>query len=246
MDISITILTKNCGAYLKETLDSLASFDDIVVLDNGSTDDTVKTAEGYPNVRVITAAFIGFGPLHNLATSHAKHDWIFSIDSDELLSPALLQEIQGISLDKSKAYAVLRHNYYRGRRIKGCGWSPDRVVRLYNRHTFGFSQDQVHERVVVETKDQIDLQQPLLHTPYRNIADFLRKMQLYSDLFAAQSAKDASPFTAIGHGLAAFLKSYFIKRGILDGYPGFLISAYNGHTAFYKYLKLFEKNRFSV
>lgn len=246
MDISITILAKNCGAYIRETLDSLVAFDDVIVLDNGSTDDTVEVAEGYPNVHVVAATFIGFGPLHNLATSHAKHDWVFSIDSDEVLSPALLQEIKELPLDKAKAYSVPRHNFYRGRHIRGCGWSPDRVVRLYNRHTFQFSQDQVHERVVVEAKDQVSLKAPLLHTPYRTIADFLRKMQLYSDLFAAQSTKNSSPLTAVGHGLAAFLKSYFLKRGILDGYPGFLISAYNGHTAFYKYLKLFEKHRFRV
>lgn len=240
--LSVTILTKNCADTLGKTLAALTSFDDVVVLDNGSCDETLAIAESYPNVRLFKAAFIGFGPLHQLATAHALHDWILSIDSDEVPSPALLEELAALQLDETKVYELPRLNFYRGHPVRHGTWNPDRVVRLFNRHRFQFSSDQVHEKVLCEKADVITLKAPLWHTPYRGISDFLRKMQLYSDLFAAQSTKKSSPLIALRHGLGAFIKSYLLKCGVLDGYAGFLIAAYNGHTAFYKYLKLYEKN----
>lgn len=240
--ISVTILTKNAGHCLKATLDALKDFSDVVILDNGSSDNTLVIAESYPNVRVFKSAFIGFGPLHNLAASYGLHDWIFSIDSDEILSPELRQEIEALHMDEKKVYSVPRKNFYRGHHVKGCGWSPDRVVRLFQRHNYQFSQDQVHEKVIAPPDAFVLLKNPLLHTPYRSVSDFLRKMQLYSDLFAEQNYKSSSPLKALLHGFMAFFKSYIFKKGFLDGYAGLLISAYNGHTAFYKYLKLYEKN----
>lgn len=242
LQISVTILTKNVEASLAATLDSVRDFAEVIVLDNGSSDHTLLIAKQYPHVRIVESHFLGFGPLHNLATAKASHDWILSLDSDEVVSPDLLEEIAALQLDKHSVYEIERYNFYRGRRIKGCGWSPDRVVRLYNRQHFAFSTDQVHEKVQAKKEQIITLKNPLLHTPYRSVSDFLKKMQHYSDLFAQQNSKKVSPFTALLHGTMAFIKSYIIKRGFLDGYRGLLISAYNSHTAFYKYLKLFEKN----
>lgn len=241
--ISVTILAKNASKSLGKTLASLQDFEEVIVLDNGSTDDTLQIAESYANVRVFRSEFLGFGPLHNLASSYAQNDWIFSVDSDEVLSKELKEEIAALQQDNQKAYSVPRKNFYRGHHVKGCGWSPDRVVRLFNRTMFSFSNDHVHEKVVVPAESVVPLTNPLLHTPYNSVSDFLRKMQLYSDLFAEQSCKSSSPFKAMTHAFMAFFKSYILKRGFLDGYAGFLISAYNGHTAFYKYLKLYEKNQ---
>jgi len=92
---------------------------------------------------------------------------------------------------------------------------------------------------------QIKLNNPIIHYSYENVGDFLKKMQTYSTLFAEQNQgkKSASSWKAIVHGMFAFFKSYFLKKGFLDGYEGFLISMYNGHTAFYKYIKLYEANK---
>jgi len=241
--ISVCILTKNAASTLKKTLDSVRSFSEVIVLDNGSTDDTCAIAESYPNVRVHKTVFIGFGPLRNEAATLASHDWILSLDSDEVLSPAFFQEIQKHILDPNLAYVFPRHNFYNGKRIRGCGWDPEYVARLYHRSKARFSDAQVHEELIASQVCR--LTSPLLHTPYRSTADFLAKMQHYSTLFAQQyQHKRKSSFSiAMAHALYAFFRSYFLKRGIFCGAEGFVISFYNANTTFYKYLKLAEANR---
>lgn len=241
--ISVCILTKNAALTLKNTLDSVRSFSEVIVLDNGSTDDTCLLAASYPNVRVHKTPFIGFGPLRNQAAQLASNDWILSLDSDEVLSPALLKEISELTLDPFLAYVFPRHNFYNGKRIRGCGWDPEYIARLYHRSEARFSEAQVHEELKAKRLQR--LTSPLFHTPYRSTADFLAKMQHYSTLFAQQyQNKRKSSFSiAMAHALYAFFRSYFLKRGIFCGVEGFVISFYNANTTFYKYLKLAEANQ---
>jgi glycosyltransferase involved in cell wall biosynthesis len=232
--ISVCILTKNSAATLKATLDSTRSFPEVLILDNGSTDATLALARTYPNVRIIEHPFIGFGPLRNLAARLATHDWILALDSDEVLSSPITAP-----LDPAFAYLFPRHNFYNNKRIRGCGWDPEHVARLYHRDNAHFSEAQVHESLLAPRLQSLSI--PLLHTPYRSTADFLAKMQHYSTLFAEQNRGKKSSFTkALGHGLFAFFRSYILKRGIFCGREGFLISLYNANTTFYKYIKLAE------
>ena len=243
--ISVTILTKNSAKYLREVLQALQFFDEVLVFDNGSSDCTLDIAKEFSNVTLLTGSFDGFGPTHNKASSLAKHDWILSIDSDEVVTPEMAKEILSTDLSEDSVYSFPRHNYFNGRWIRWCGWYPDRQTRLYNRARTRFTDAQVHEAVITEGMKQVRLNSPLVHYSYEKISDFLNKMQSYSSLFAIQNCgkKSSSPLKAIAHGSFAFFKSYIIKRGILGGYEGFVISAYNGHTAFYKYLKLYEANQ---
>ncbi len=240
--ISVCILTKNAATTLRATLDSVCAFPEVLLLDNGSTDATLAIAQTYPNVRIVETPFIGFGPLRNQAASLATHDWILALDSDETLSPPLLQALSQLVLDPSASYVFPRHNYYNGKRIRGCGWDPEEVARLYHRKEARFSTHQVHESLIAHKKERLPY--PLLHTPYRSTAEFLSKMQHYSSLFAEQycDQKSSSFAKALLHGFYAFFRSYFLQRGILCGAEGFIISFYNGNTAFYKYLKLKEAN----
>lgn len=244
--ISVCILTKNAAATLKATLDSVRTFDDVVLLDNGSTDETLTIAKTFPNVQIHTSPFIGFGPLRNKAAQFARHDWILSLDSDEVLSEPLIEELKKIELKSEISYLFPRHNYYNKKRIRGCGWDPERIARLYNRKTAKFSLSQVHEKL--ESDHFVHLHSPILHTPYRSTADFLAKMQHYSTLFAEQyRGKRRSSFAiAIAHGIYAFFRSYILKRGLFCGREGFLISLYNANTTFYKYLKLAELNNLKI
>ncbi len=244
--ITVTILSKNCQATLRSTLESVKHFSEVLLFDTGSTDDTLQISAEFPNVKVVQGPFQGFGPAHNLATSHSAHDWILSIDSDEVLTPELIAEIQQLTLDPDTVYSIQRKNFYNGKWIKWCGgWHPDRVVRLYNRTKTHFTDAQVHEKIVSSHMKVALLRSPLLHTPYRSMSDFLSKMQAYSTLFAEQNQhkKSSSLLKAIVHGWQAFFKSYVFKRGFLGGKEGFIISLYNGHTAFYKYVKLMELNQ---
>lgn len=243
--ISVTILTKNSEKYLAEVLTALSEFDEVLLYENGSTDGTLAIAGKFPNVRIVTGTFEGFGVTHNKASAAAKHDWILSIDSDEVASPEMTQIIKSLSLDSEAVYSFPRHNYFEEKWILWCGWYPDRQYRLYNRKKTAFTLAEVHEAVIVEGMKHIPLNAPIIHYSYANQEDFLGKMQSYSTLFAKQygGKKKSSVPKAIAHGLGAFIKSYLIKRGFLGGAQGFMISVYNGNTAFYKYLKLREANK---
>ena len=242
--ISVTILVKNGERHLEKVLMALARFDEVALLDTGSTDKTLEIASRFPNVSIHKSPFLGFGPSHNLISELAKHDWILSIDADEIPSEKLVDEILATNLTPKYIYSVWRKNFYRGKWIKGCGWYPDRVVRLYNKKATSFSNARVHECVLKNDLKEIAFTEPLYHYPYNDVGDFLTKMQSYSTLFAEQNKgkKKSSLLTAIGHGSFAFIKSYFLKRGFLLGHEGFVISLYNAHTAYYKYLKLLEAN----
>ena len=243
-DISVTVLTKNSEKYLKEVLKSLAPFGEVILYDTGSTDNTIDIAQTFPNVRVIRAEFSGFGPTHNMASAAAKNNWILSIDSDEIATPELIRAIAEENADIKTVFSFPRHNYFNGKFIKWCGWYPDRQVRLYNKTKTKFSDDQVHEAIISESMRHVALKGPIIHYSYGSIADFLSKMQSYSSLFASQyRGKRKSSFSkALLHGAFAFFKTYILKRGFLGGYEGYVISAYNAHTAYYKYLKLHEAN----
>jgi glycosyltransferase involved in cell wall biosynthesis len=241
--ISVTILTKNCQETLGQTLKSLQDFEEVLIFDTGSIDKTLQIARSFSNVRVEIGEFIGFGKTHNLASSLAKHDFILSIDSDEVLSPALAKEIKSLFLDSETVYSIQRHNFFNGKQIKCCsGWHPDWVFRLYNRKKTAFSDDPVHEKVLTKHLKKMRLNSPIFHTPYRKISDFLAKMQTYSSLFSEkEGAKSSySIWKPLIHSWSAFFKSYILKRGFLAGKEGLIISMYNAHTAFYKYLKLLE------
>ncbi|HDQ40121.1 MAG TPA: glycosyltransferase family 2 protein [Desulfonatronum sp.] len=244
-DISATILTKDAQRLLSECLQALTAFSEVVVLDNGSTDATLDIARGFANVRLFQEPFTGFGPMHNRAAKLASHDWILSIDSDEILTPELNAEILSQSLDPSCVYSFSRENYFNNKRITCCGWHPDRNIRLFHRNRARFTDAAVHESVMASGLREIRLKHPVRHYPFACVADFLTKMQRYSDQFAIQHAdrRTSSPLQAVLRGACAFFKSYVLKRGMFHGYEGLLISAYNGHTAFYKYLKLYETNR---
>lgn len=243
--ITLCMLTKNAASHLKKALDSAVEFDEILILDNGSTDTTLSIAQSYPNVRLKHSPFIGFGPLRNFAASLAKHDWILMLDSDETISPALQKELVSLSLDPNCVYQILRHNFYNGKRIYGSNWNPDWVARLYHKQKTSYCNSQVHESLKTNHLQLVSLKGHLTHTPYASISDFLQKMEHYTSLFAEQNkGKRKSSFaSALWHAFFSFFKSYFIKKGILDGTEGFIISFYNANTAFYKYLKLVEANK---
>lgn len=242
--ISVTILTKNSARHLSEVLHSVRSFDEVVILDSGSSDDTLDIASQFSNVVIYTTRFKGFGPLHNEASALARNNWIFSLDSDEVMTAELVQEIGSLALEEDAIYSVCMHNYYNGKWIRRCGWYPDRHVRFFHRNKTRFTENEVHERILADGLREIALAGPVRHYSFSCVADFITKVQLYSDLFARQhqGKKSASIGKAVRHGLAAFAKSFLIKRGFLDGREGFIVSAANGMGTFYKYLKLMEAN----
>jgi glycosyltransferase involved in cell wall biosynthesis len=246
--ISATILTKNSEALLAQVLAALAWCEEVVVLDTGSTDRTLTIAASFANVSVHRWAgpFPGFGRAHRHAVALARHDWILSIDSDEIVSPELAAEIATLPLSDTKiVYTIPFQNFYAGKHITSCGWAPDRHERLFNRTATNFCASEVHERVQTPGLEVVQLRQPIAHYSYRSTDDFLRKMNAYSHLFAEQNLGRKSPgaITAVSRSAWAFFKSYVLQRGFLQGAEGLTISAYKSQVVFWKYLMLREANR---
>lgn len=244
--ISATILTKNSEALLAEVLESLAWCDEVVVLDTGSTDRTLAIAGAFANVSLhrLEGPFPGFGVAHRRAVELARNDWIVSIDSDEIVSPELVEEITSLSLDSETVYTIPFQNYYNGKHITSCGWSPDRHERLFNRLKTNFCSSEVHERVQTANLAIVHLRAPIVHYSYRSVDDFLRKMSAYSHLFVNQNGgkKKSSPAKAALRAGWAFFKSYLLEWGFLQGGEGLTISAYKSQVVFWKYLMLHEAN----
>ncbi|MDX8383360.1 MAG: glycosyltransferase family 2 protein [Ghiorsea sp.] len=242
--ISVVMITKNAEKVLEQCLASLVKFDDVVLYDNGSTDQTLDIAAQFDNVHVFQGEFLGFGKSKAHAASMAQHDWVFSLDADEPMSQALVDELLTMQIDGGTCYQVRRDNYFRGKHIKCCGWYPEYIVRLYPRKVTNFSDAKVHETVKTSGLSVQKLQHPIEHYSFFSVADFLTKIQSYSEIYAddMRGKKQVSVFAGVLRGLFAFIKSYFFRKGLFYGFEGFVISFFHGLGTTVKYIKLHEKN----
>ncbi|MBM0637782.1 glycosyltransferase [Campylobacter sp. VicNov18] len=244
--ISVVIIVKNAQNTLERCLNSIKDFGEIILLDNQSSDNTLKIAKTYQekfhNIKIYQSEFIGFGPLKNLAISYASNDWIFNIDSDEFLEAKTLEELKAIKLYPNAVLSLARKNLYNGKWIKACGWWPDRVLRIFNKNHTLFNQKLVHESLILKKDSyKIKLNNPILHYAFENIESLLNKLQRYSTLWAEENThKQSGIFKALIRGFWIFFRNYFLKKGIFYGYEGFIISLCNGLGTFFKYMKLYE------
>lgn len=244
--ISVVIIVKNAQNTILKCLNSIKDFGEIILLDNKSTDDTLKIAkkfqENHTNLKIYESEFIGFGPLKNLAISYASNDWIFNIDSDEILEKEALEELKTIKINQNNILSFPRKNLYNNTWIKACGWWPDRVFRIFNKNHTLFNENLVHESLMIKNDTKkISLNNAILHYTFKDISSLLDKLQRYSSLWAEQNLqKESGIFKAIARGFWTFFRNYFLKKGIFYGYKGFIISTCNGLGAFFKYMKLYE------
>lgn len=244
MKLSVILITKNEARNLRQCLHSVAFADQIVVVDSGSTDGTQAIARDAGALVIETADWPGFGPQKNRALDAATGDWIFSIDADERVTPDLAAEIAAVIKADPKsaadAYEVPRKSWYCGKFINHAGWSPDYVTRLARRDAVRFSDDLVHERLLVNGRTG-RLKTALLHYSFRDFSQVLHKIDMYSTLSARQRharGQRGSVGKAVLHGLAAFIRTYIFKRGFLDGSHGLALAISNGEGSYYRYLKL--------
>ena len=242
MKLSAILITKNEAFHLRACLESVAFADQIVVVDSESTDDTVEIARAAGAKVIQTGDWPGFGPQKNRALAAADGEWVLSIDADERVTPELAAEIQAVLelAHPADAYEIPRKSWYCGRFIEHAGWTPDYVTRLVRRGHARFSDDLVHERLIVDAPIG-RLKTPLLHYSFRDFSQVLNKIDLYSTLSARQRydrGQRSSVGKAILHGLAAFIRTYFFKRGFLDGGHGLALAISNAEGSYYRYLKI--------
>ena len=243
-DISVVIIVKNGSKTIHATLNALIQFSDVVLYDNGSTDNTIEIAKKFQNVKLIQGYFSGFGPTKNKASTYAKNDWILSLDADEVPNSLLLSDLDNLQLDKNIIYSIFRKNFYQQTHIKHC-WNNDVIVRLYDRKITAFNDNKVHEKILIKTMRVDPLKGVVNHYPYNSITDFIMKVEVYSTEFAKDNIgkKTSSPLKALLNSGFSFFKTYFLKRGFLDGYAGLVIAFSHMATNFYKYIKLYELNK---
>jgi len=242
-NISCVIIAKDAEATLNATLDSLQNFEDVVLYSNNSTDKTDKIAASYSNVNLVVGNFLGFGQTKNRAATYAKNEWVLSLDADEVLSSEFVLALSQIILDNSTLYSITRENYYKKSVVKHC-WGKDIIVRLYNKNKTSFTDKKVHESILSDGFKVVNISYIVKHYPYSTVTDFIIKLDRYSTIYAEDNAgkKSSSPMKAFFNALFSFFKTYFLKRGFLDGYAGLIIAFSHMATNFYKYIKLYEKN----
>lgn len=241
MKLSVILITKNESNNILECLNSVKFADEWIIVDSGSNDDTVAKARSF-GATVIEMDWPGFGPQKNRALDTATGDWILSIDADERVTPELADEILHTihSPDPVDAYDILRKGWYCGKFMNHGDWSNDYVTRLFRQGKARFTDDKVHEKLVVSGTTQ-RLRSSMLHYSFLNFSQVLQKIDSYSDLSARQKyqqGKKASVGTAFGHGIWAFIRSYIIKGGFLDGSQGLALAISNAEGSYYRYLKI--------
>ncbi len=246
--LSAVVIAFNEERRIVPCLESLSFADEIVVVDSGSSDGTVAAARRFTD-RVHVVAWKGFGPQKQAAVALAAHDVVLSVDCDERVTPELAREILSILAgnEMRAGYSVPRRTFLGAKEIRHCGWYPDRTVRLFDRRRARFSDDLVHERVVA-AGDVGECREHLLHHSFEGLSDLMAKLDRYSDLSARQMharGRVCTPADVTIRPAAAFLKSYVLRLGFLDGFAGFVVSVTTAFLTFSKYAKLRELERAS-
>jgi glycosyltransferase involved in cell wall biosynthesis len=246
--LSVILITRNEESNLDDCLASLDGIaQQIVVVDSNSTDGTLEIANRYGALMAYPSDWPGFGTQKNRALDLATSDWVLSLDADERLTPALKSEILTAINHSAQinCFAIPRLSWYCGRFIRHSGWSPDYVDRLFRRGTARFSDDLVHERLI-PNGTVAKLKNPMLHYSFMNYAQVLDKLNRYSTASAEQAfakGKTSNPLKAVLHGMWAFVRTYILRAGFLDGPQGFALAMSNAHGTYYRYMKLWQLNQ---
>jgi glycosyltransferase involved in cell wall biosynthesis len=244
--ISAVVLTHNSARTLDAVLSSLHFCDEIVVVDSGSSDETLAIAADFGAV-IFKKKLVGFGEQKDFGVQRAKHDWIFVVDSDEVVSAGLQMEIAQTFKNKSAgalAYTVPIQLFFLGNAIQYSGQQSKKAVRFFNRHAARFNQALVHESVITDSKPA-HFKNPLQHHSYLTLEDYFLKMNRYTSLGAkamAQNSNCGKRHKVLVSFPFQFLKFYFLKFGFLDGYYGFLWCMLSAFYPVVKYAKYEELN----
>ena len=244
--VSVVIITKNEADNIRNALESVRWADDIIVVDSGSTDDTVQIAQQFTD-RVVNHEWAGYGAQKNYGASLAAHDWILSLDADERVSSTLAEEIRLLLKNEppARGYRMPRVTHYLGQWIRTTDWYPDYQLRLYDRRVAQWSTPLVHESVSVDGPIKY-LRSELEHFAYQDISQHLATIDRYTTLAARQMLKNnhqANTFDLVVHPMAAFLRNYIARGGIRSGSVGFIVSLLNSYYVFLKFAKLWEAQR---
>jgi glycosyltransferase involved in cell wall biosynthesis len=241
--LSVTIITLNESDHIAAAIDSAAWADEVIVVDAGSTDDTVAHARA-KGARVSSREWTGYIDQKNHAASLASHDWIFSLDADERITADLAAEVRRLLAVEPplRGYRVPRVTFHLGRWIRTTDFYPDFQTRLYDRRRARWHGKYVHESVLVDGEVG-QLTGELQHYSYRDLRDHLDRINRYTTLAARQmyeGGRRAGVLDLLFHPPAAFLRNYVLRRGFADGAAGLTLSLVNAYSVLLKFAKLWE------
>ncbi len=242
--LSAAIITFNEEHNIRACLESVAWFDEIIVVDSGSTDRTVALCKDYTD-RIVERPWPGHVLQKQFALDQATGDWILSLDADERLSGAAAADIRTHVIDKNPeadGFIFPRLSCYLGRWIRHGGWFPDCKLRLVRRGCARWGGKDPHDKLELSGTAR-KLQGEILHYVYRDISHQLATIDSFSGITAAQwlrSNKRLSLFELVFRPPVRFLEMYAWKRGFLDGMPGLIIAVLSSYYVFLKYAKLWE------
>ncbi len=245
--LSAVIITFNEEANIRDCIESVRFADEVIVIDSASTDRTVEIAESC-GARVLSVPWSGYARAKNFGIDQASHDWILLIDADERVSQELAKSIRDrlaltpAHADRCSGYRIARKTWYMNRWIRGSGWYPDWIVRLFDRTEGRVRDVPVHESVTLSGKSG-RLSGDLLHQSYRSISDHVRRIDKYTTLAAQQWASEGRRASIVMMLLRPgweFLRKFIFKLGFLDGVPGLIIAGMHAWYIFLKYAKTYE------
>lgn len=243
--LTAVVPTYNEEAKIGECLSSLRWADELIVVDSYSTDATVRIA-GSTADRVELHHFKDFSTLKNRCVEAASHRWVLLVDADERVSPRLRGEIRSVLSGPDRAgYWIPRVNHFLGRRIVGCGWGRQRVLRLFERDKGRFGPRAVHERLQLDGRAG-SLTGPLLHYPYESLDEYWRKSQAYARMSAQElfaRGRGCGVGSLVIRPPARFLRMYVLQGGFLDGAHGLLLCGLAAAHVHAKYARLWELSR---
>jgi glycosyltransferase involved in cell wall biosynthesis len=243
--ISSITITKDSGRHIGACLDSLSFCDERIVVDSGSTDDTVEIARA-KGAKVVHQDWLGFGPQKNFALTLANGDWILWLDSDEAVTPELAAAIkEAVVRGDADGYEMSRLSSFCDRPLRHSGWYPDYVMRLFRRDKGRFSTRAIHEKVELHGTVK-RLSGDITHHPVERLEDAIRRVDSYSTLGAQEivaAGRRVWFITGIVRGLWAFIRAYILRAGFLDGREGFLLAVANAEGTYYRYMKAWLMGR---
>ena len=241
--VSVVILTKNEAGRIRDCIESARWAAETLVVDDGSTDETVAVAERL-GARVVRRAMDLEGRHRNWAHAQAANEWILSLDADERVTPELAREISELfrNTPPFDIYAIPRRNYLGSRWIRYGGWYPSAQIKLFKRSVFRWEETTVHPRALSD-RPSSQLQGDLIHYTYRDIRDFVDKMNRQTTLEAQKWVADKRRITsgkALWRTVDRFFRAYVGKKGYREGFVGFLLAAFGGWYQLLSYAKYLE------
>lgn len=238
--LSVVIIAKNEAVNIARCLKSVQWADEIIVFDSGSNDNTVAIAKTF-TPHVVETDWQGYGIQKQRALLHAKGDWVLNLDADEAVSDDLKNLIiQAMMLDKADAYRIPIQMFFYGKPLRFSS-SPKRHIRLFKRKNAKYSQDIVHEKIILPENARIErFNVPIEHHSYRDISHALFKMNRYSSYSAKISLNNQKKMTilkALTGSWWMFFRCYILQRGFLDGKAGLIFSVLNAQGSWYRGIK---------